>query len=800
MAELMFDYRSQRAVEARTFVLLQGWRGQVVFILGALLVVAGAGLLSIGNPLGWLVLGLSAWAGAANIWRRRYLERLPRGKGMGMDARLEAEVLGRLPARLTPKILADVLSRTRGGQFITARFGVGPNFIQSVLSEDEAAVAAIWQKASEQNPDMVSSADLVAAMAQTQEGLKQLLPHMQLDEEDVLSGARWYEHLSQLIADHKKPRRTGGIARDWTFGYTPMLNRFGLNVSQRVMHGSLFNTTLEAHRNALDFLIQTFSSNGKQNAALVGPLGAGKTTIVHALAEQLLSADSNLPRSLKFRQVISLDAAALISVASGRGELEQLVNQLLIEAYRAKNIILCLDDAQLFFEEGVGSVDLSNILLPILEGGAMRIILTMDEQRFLQIAARNPALASALNRVTVGPATQAETLAVMQDQLINFEFQRKVTYMYQSLKESYRLSERYLYDQAQPGKALRLLETAASYAEGGVVTAKSVQQAIEQTQGVKVGGATATSDDRDKLLNLEQLIHQRMINQKRAVEVVSNALRRARAGVRNEGKPIGTFLFLGPTGVGKTELSKALAAVYFGGEDRIVRLDMNEFVSPDDVRRLIADGADDPHSLSAQVMKQPFSVVLLDELEKAHDVVLTTLLQVLDEGVLRDIKGREVSFRDTIIIATSNAGADHIRHHIEAGEELEQFEQALTDELINSRQFRPEFLNRFDEIVLFRPLKPEELMQMVDLIMAGINKTLAPQKISVAIDEDLKRWLVETGNDPRLGARPMRRIVQRVVENTMAKKMLSGEVQPGQVVQLTLADVPSEFQGAPQQR
>jgi ATP-dependent Clp protease ATP-binding subunit ClpA len=273
------------------------------------------------------------------------------------------------------------------------------------------------------------------------------------------------------------------------------------------------------------------------------------------------------------------------------------------------------------------------------------------------------------------------------------------------------------------------------------------------------------------------------------VGVVSDALRRARAGVRNENRPIGTFLFLGPTGVGKTELAKALADVYFGGENRMVRLDLNEFVGAEDVTRLIADGANDPSSLTAQVMKQPFSVVLLDEIEKAHPNVLATLLQLLDEGILRDIKNREVSFRDTIVIATSNAGADRIREYIERGYSLEQFEPKFIDELINSNQFRPEFLNRFDEIVTFRPLGKEELVQVIDLILAGINKTLALQKISVDVAQDAKLFLVDKGYDPRLGARPMRRIVQRAVENTVAKQMLSGSVAPGSVITISLDQV-----------
>ena len=795
MADLIFNYDSQRAREARLLKGFAGWKLTLLVGLTVLLAVAGVLFVMSGSASGWFVFSLAAWPFMLVVWQRRYLRRLPMGESESIDSLAEPELLAALPQHLTPKILAAAVSQSRGGQFLTMRFGLGPNFLTDMSGDNPDEVATIWLRALEVSKlggqrQLVTGASVAVALIEKQPGLKQVLPHLQLDESDVLTGAKWYQHLSELIKAYNQPKKTGGIARDWTFGYTPLLSRFGTNISELAARGSAPETTLESHRDALEYLIQTFSSNGRQNVALVGPLGSGKTTVVHAFAEQLLRADSDLPSSLKFRQVISLDASALISAANGRGALEQLVNDLLVEAYRAKNIILCLDDAQLFFEEGVGSVDMSNLLMPVIQGGGLRIILTMEEQRWLQIAQRQPALAAALNRVALASASPQETMIVMQDQLINFEFQRSVIYMYQSLKEAYRLSERYLYDQAQPGKALRLLETAAAYAENGVVTGASVSRAIEQTQGVKVG-ATTDSGEKDKLLNLEQLIHERMINQTRAVSVVSDALRRARAGVRNEGKPIGTFLFLGPTGVGKTELAKSLAEVYFGGVDRLIRLDMNEFVSPDDVRRLIADGAQDERSLCAQVMRQPFSVILLDELEKAHDSVLTTLLQVLDEGILRDIKGREVSFRDAIFIATSNAGADHIRHHIEAGEDLEQFEGALTNELINSGQFRPEFLNRFDEIVLFRPLKPEELMQVVDLIIAGINKTLEPQKISLAIDDELKAWLVKTGNDPRLGARPMRRIVQKVVENTMAKRLLSGQVQPGETVQLTMADVPS---------
>jgi ATP-dependent Clp protease ATP-binding subunit ClpC len=340
-----------------------------------------------------------------------------------------------------------------------------------------------------------------------------------------------------------------------------------------------------------------------------------------------------------------------------------------------------------------------------------------------------------------------------------------------------------------PGKAKLLLESAASYATNGFVTETSVQTAVEKSYGVKVK-VTENKEEREKLLNLEELIHERMVDQKEAVSAISNALRRAGAGVKNKNRPIGTFLFLGPTGVGKTELAKTLSEVYFNGEEHVVRLDMNEFVSSSDVSRLIKDGASDALSLTAQIMKQPFSVVLLDEIEKAHPSVLTTLLQVLDEGILRDEKNREVSFRDSIIIATSNAGANEIREKITAGEKIEDFKEEFLEKLISSNEFKPEFLNRFDEICLFKPLSKEDLTQILDLIIASTNRTLEPQKIAVNVSPEAKQILLEKGYDPKMGARPMRRIVQKTVENIVAAAILSGAATPGS----TLTISPSEIE------
>ncbi len=788
-----FHYHSPRARKARIARRLTLKVARLLSLVALLLVVAGGGLLAVRSATGWFVIGLAALPLMVAGWARDELHHLPaRSQGVRIDDILSGDVLGRLPENPTPRDIALAVGQVQSGQFMGIRFGLTPQTLLHLASEQAVDTVALWQAAiaaaEEVGSEHITASVLVLALMRTVVARDEVLAHLMLDDADVVQGVRWQLHLRELVDQHKRPRRTGGIARDWSFGYTPLLDRFGQNISQQIGRGGLLTVDVAAHQVARDQMIKIFGSQGRQNIALIGQVGVGKTTLVEAFAEQLLDADADIPHGLKFRQVIMLDASSLVGAAGGRGELERLVESLLSEAYSAKNVIICLDNAQLFFEEGVGSVDIANVLLPILEAGRLRMILTMDEQRYLQISARNPALASALNRVTVAAADRAETMIIMQEQLLLYEFRYKVSYMYQALSEAFRLGERYVHDLAMPGRALKLLEAAANYATDGLVTVQSVQQAIEQTMDVKVGVASE-GEEREKLLHLEDLIHTRMINQTRAVSVVSDALRRARAGVRNQNRPIGAFLFLGPTGVGKTELAKALGDVYFGGEDRLIRLDLNEYVRSEDVSRLIADGAADPASLTAQVMKQPFSVVLLDEIEKAHPDVLTTLLQLLDEGILRDIKNREISFRDTIVIATSNAGAERIREYIERGYQLEQFESQITDELINSGQFRPEFLNRFDEIVVFRPLTKPELLQVVDLIIGSIIKTLSLQKVSVDVADDAKIALVDAGYDPRLGARPMRRVVQRAVENTVAKQLLAGGVAPGRVITISREQV-----------
>ncbi|MBR2659551.1 ATP-dependent Clp protease ATP-binding subunit [Candidatus Saccharibacteria bacterium] len=807
---MMFDYGGIRAREARLGKKLGAKPVMLLFIvlIVAFLILGGC-LIFVHNSLCWVCFSLAILFGMIVYWTKQELVPVPVGKGGGLNDVLSNDLLAAMPRNPRPADLPAVILKTNSGQFMAVRYGISGQLLDALARDLPENVGPIFEAALKiregTDSEELDGAVLAAAIIASHPNHEAVLRQMRLEMKDVLDGVVWFNYLNGLVRSVGKREHSGGIARDLSFGYIPTLQRFGQNISMEQGGGPKTQIHQSAHKEIVEQMISIFSGGGRQNVALVGAEGSGRSTIVKAFAEILLNADSKLPSDLQFRQIFKLDAAAMISSAPERGQIEGLVMHILGEAFAAKNIIIWLDNAQLFFEDGVGSVDISNVLLPVIEAGRLRVIMTMDQQKFLEISARNSQLANALNKIQVPPANEEETMKVLQDQVPMLEYQHKVSYTIWALKEAYRLSDKYIHDLEMPGKALSLLDTAGEYASPSrLVTAESVQEAVEKTAGVKVSGGVTSDDDKSRLLNMEELIHQRMIDQVDAVKTVSDAMRRSAAGVRNESRPIGTFLFLGPTGVGKTELAKALSEVYFNGESHIVRVDLNEFVSGNDVSRLIADATEDEMSLTAQVLKQPFSVVLLDEIEKAHPQVLTTLLQMLDEGVLRDVRGREVSFRDTIVIATSNAGAERIREYVAAGKSLADVREEFLNYLLSPEYassaaaagmaaFRPEFLNRFDEVCLFKPLSPEDCLKVLDLIIKGVNKTLEPQKIAVEVTDDARELLVSAGYDPQLGARPMKRIVSKTVENLVAKAVLSGAASSGATITVTREMVEAEL-------
>ncbi len=782
-----FNIHSKRAREARAThhleskIVIYG----IKFLIGFLL-FCGLLLLLTKDKEGLLVIAPAFWLIMIPLWNTNYLRKLPVvANSQKPEELLEWRVLSKIKtSEINTKQLWQIIRDHNQVQFFALRYTIPMRLLDQLYEEVEVDMEAVWERAMEyrvrSKTTPLNAGSLFVALFSSTPGSQGLLDAFKLSLEELEAGNDWVAHIKRTLWAYKNREKGGGLARDWSYGYTPILNRVANNISLEVESVGVLHRDIDSHRELLDRVIQTLAQSGKANVALVGESGVGKTTAVYAVANRLIQGDE--PK-LRYNQIFELNAATLLAQAREKGQLEDLILRVVGEAHHAKNIILFLDEAQLFLQEGTGSVDLTNILLPLIQRSNVRFIMALNPKHWQRLTLENPALVGLLNYQVVKPTDEIDTFKVMEDQTLVIENQHKVLLTYQALREAYHLADHYISEEAFPGKALKVLEDAAVAAgANNIVTPQIVQKTMEQSKGIKI--QTATVEEGQKLLNLEDEIHAQMINQERAVKAVSNALRRARAGVRNKDRPIGTFLFLGPTGVGKTQLAKALASVYFGGKDQMVRLDMNEYVLSSDVNKMLdASGV-----LMSGIRQQPFSVVLLDEIEKAHPDVVNAFLQLLDEGRMSDTEGRVVSFRDAIIIATSNAGAERIRQYVTEGQNVADFEERFLDELVELNLFRPEFLNRFDEMVIFRPLNESELLQVVSLMIGDVNKTLAQQKISVSLDEQAQIWLVKRGNDPRLGARPMRRMVQRYVEDIVANKVLSSQASPGSVIQITIDD------------
>ncbi len=783
----LIDFNSRRVREAR-FEKMLGDTGYRALVIAALVIfISSLGIGFTGaKGVALLLLGPAIVCYMLAVWWKRYLSVLP-PNGADLTGLLSVDVLSRIKPSmaLNPQAMWLALQDHWQAVFFTDHLFIGRDVVAATLSTEPAELEyalqlAVQQAQKNENP-VIEPGFVVAGLLLASAAVRQLLIEKKAQPGDIEAIANW---LGRNIKEtHRLKTNAGGIGRDWAFGYTPQLDRFGHNVSESITQNGAHFGGLTTSDGVL--AIEAAFNNRASGIALIGDDGIGKTTNVFALAQRLIEGNSG--PVLAFHQVIALNASDITSNAHEPGELEQIMISLANEASHAGHIILFFDNAQMFFGGGPGTFDATQILSSIIEARAVPIILALTPADFQRLRAQNQSFAGLLTPVVLQEMPETGVMRVLEDTAITIQNQNHALVAYEALHEAYRLSGRYDQDEAYPGKAIKLLKQAVPHSDHGLISARSVQMAVEQTRGVKVG--TAEAAEADTLLHMEEKIHQRMINQTHAVQVVSNALRRARAGVANPRRPIGSFLFLGPTGVGKTELAKAIAATYFESESNMVRLDMSEYQRPEDVSRLLSNGREDTSSLIMAVREQPFSVVLLDEIEKAHPNILNLLLQLLDEGQLTDAAGKAVSFKDCIVILTSNAGAQTIREHVEKGEALESFQAEFINQLIGSGQFKPELLNRFDEIVLFRPLTPQELLQVVALMMNEVNQTLSTQNITLQLTEAAMQKIVATGYDPLMGARPMRRALQKAVEDTIAQKILRGEAKAGDHVILDVGDL-----------
>ena len=641
---------------------------------------------------------------------------------------------------------------------------------------------------------------------------------------------------------------------------TPSLDEFGRDLTLAAQELRL--DPVVGREKEIERVIQILARRTKNNPVLIGEPGVGKTAVAEGLATRIVNAE--VPDILDGKKVIQLDMGLLVAGTKYRGEFEERLKKIMDEIRQAGNIILVIDEMHTLIGAGAaeGAIDAANILKPALSRGEIQVIgaTTLDEYR--KYVEKDSALERRFQPVIIDEPTEEESIEIIKGLKPKYEEHHKLIISDEAIVASVKLSNKYITDRFLPDKAIDVIDEASSKvrlkvsnlspegkelekelrglikekeeairnqefekasqlrddeadlkekiremaqkykeeheANKPTVTAENVAEVISTMTGVPV--TKLTEGESERLLKLEDTLHERVIGQHDAVVAISKAIRRARVGLKSPNRPIGSFIFCGPTGVGKTELAKALAEAVFGSEDNMIRVDMSEFMEKHSTAKLIGSppgyvGYDDGGHLTELVRKKPYSVILFDEIEKAHPDVFNIMLQILDDGRLTDAKGRHVNFKNTIIIMTSNVGASMITTTSKLGfstsddeskDKYEKLKETVTEEM--KKAFRPEFLNRIDETIVFSHLSQEEIRQIVDLMLKDLFKRLAERELSVEVTDEVKDHLAKNGYSEAYGARPLRRLIQRKIEDMLAEEILSGKYAPGDTIVIKLVN------------
>jgi ATP-dependent Clp protease ATP-binding subunit ClpA len=571
-----------------------------------------------------------------------------------------------------------------------------------------------------------------------------------------------------------KPK--GAMNKSMTAIATPFLDRFSQDMTYLAKMGYLdLNVARDTKIEEIYRIIET-DGNG---VILVGQPGVGKDSVIEGLANRM--AAEEVPKHLQDKRLVSLSLSSLVSKSSVEGQVENNLLKVMNEVIRSGNIILIIHDVHNIVgvtSAGTENVDLSEVLADVIAKYNIMIVGTTTPNDYTKYLERNP-LSSNLLKVDLPEPNFNETVQILEAKTFAIENKYGIYFSYQAIEKIVKLTTNYIHDRFQPSKSIKILEEVAVMVrklkgKNHLVTAGDVSKIISEKVNIPLGDVSASESD--KLMNLEELIHKRVIGQHEAVQMVSSSLRRARAELRDESKPITNLLFLGPTGVGKTELAKTVSQIFFNSEDNMIRLDMSEYQERTSLARLIGmEGSTEGGVLTEAVRKNPFSLVLLDEIEKAHPDILNIFLQVMDDGRLTDSSGRTIDFSNCIIIATSNAAAFYIQDQVALGTDLAKIKQNLLQNELRSN-FKPEFLNRFNGIVLFKPLTPKEIEQITVLMLKKVTKRLENKGIHFKASEDAIRELAEIGFSKEFGARPLARAIQQRVDNSLANFLLTGKI------------------------
>ena len=646
---------------------------------------------------------------------------------------------------------------------------------------------------------------------------------------------------------------------------TPALDQYARDMTRMAAEGKL--DPVVGREEELTRVIQVLSRRSKNNPCLIGEPGVGKTAIVEALAQRIVN--NEIPMALQGMRLLSLDMSGMVAGSKYRGEFEERIRSVIDEAENAGNVLLFIDELHTIIGAGSaeGSLDASNIMKPALSRGELQVIGATTLEEYRKYVEKDAALERRFQPISVEEPTEEETIAILRGLRPVYEKHHGVEISDEALEAAAKMSNRYINDRFLPDKAIDLLDEAASVLQlQQTATPKSLKE-LEETQNAlenriqdaleqcdfdaakelaeqqkknekamlrmqkawqkeknthrttvtaediaqliaritKIPVTRITEDEGARLMRLEDTLHQRVVGQDEAVTAVSKAIRRGRVGLKDPKRPVGSFLFLGPTGVGKTELSKALAEAVFGDENAVIRVDMSEFMEKHSVSKLIGSppgyvGHEEGGQFSEKVRRKPYSVVLFDEIEKAHPDVFNVLLQVLDDGHITDSKGRRVSFKNTIIIMTSNAGAQNIvapkKFGFSSKEDANADHARMKDGVMEEvkRLFKPEFINRIDEIIVFRQLSKENLTEIVRLMLKELaGRCMEQMQIKLKAREEAIQFLLEKGSDDKYGARPLRRAILTNVEDVLAERILEGKVHAGDSVTLGVKDGALKF-------
>jgi len=660
------------------------------------------------------------------------------------------------------------------------------------------------------------------------------------------------------ILNEEAPGVTGSPKTASTNSNTPTLNQFGRDLTEMAREGKI--DPVIGRDKEIERVIQILSRRTKNNPCLIGEPGVGKTAIAEGLAQKIV--EGNVPEILKGKRVVTLDMSSMVAGAKYRGEFEERLKRALDEIRKAGNVILFIDEMHTLIGAGAaeGAIDAANILKPSLARGEIQVIGATTLNEYRKHVEKDAALERRFQPIIVGEPTPEEALQILKGIRDKYEAHHRIKITDEALEAAVKLSSRYIADRFLPDKAIDLIDEAASRVRLKAFTAppdvKKLEERIEKLAQEKeeaikcqefekaarirdeekqlreelskakesweqknqkttdsvtedeiaeiVSSWTGipvkklAEEESERLMNMEKVLHERVIGQDEAVKAVSNAIRRGRVGLKDPKRPVGSFIFLGPTGVGKTELSKALAEALFGDENAMIRIDMSEYMEKHSVSKLVGSppgyvGYEEGGQLTEKVRRKPYSVILFDEIEKAHPDVFNMLLQILDDGRLTDSQGRTVDFRNTVIIMTSNVGGRMITepkrlgfgaHEENITKNYEQMKNSVMSEL--KKEFRPEFLNRVDEIIVFRPLNEDEIIEIVGLMLKGLIERMKQNNIEIFVEDDVKAFIAKKGYDPVFGARPLRRSIQSLIEDRLAEEMLEGKIKPGDRATLSM--------------